>query len=137
MKKVVGGALFRNGKLLVVKRTNSRKFWPGIWEIPGGKVEGSETDVEALQREFLEETHLKINVIRKFYTFRYIYVDEPAEENDYIVKSDNFEVKIDPEEHTEHRWVTKGEFKNLETSPDMRKSIEKAFGMVAQPGRNF
>ncbi len=131
LKRIVGGALFQKGKLLVVKRTK-RVLWPNLWEIPGGRVEGNESDEEALIREFEEETGLEITIIKKYNEFYYKYADKDSVESDFIIQADSFAVKIDPNEHTEYRWVTEEQLKNLEISPDMRKSIEKAFGMVAQ-----
>jgi len=37
------GALFNNEKLLVVKRSETKKFLPGYWELPGGKLEFGES----------------------------------------------------------------------------------------------
>lgn len=130
MKQVVGGALFRKDELLVVKRTPDRILGPNVWEIPGGKVEPGENNEEALEREFMEETKIKIRVIKKYHTFHYKYDEKDAEENDFIVEAENFNVTIDPKEHTEFRWVTKGQLSNLNISPDMRKSIEKAFDLI-------
>ncbi len=127
LKRIVGGALFRDGKLLMVKRTKDRILWPNLWEIPGGKVEGNESDEEALIREFVEETRLEIKIIKKYNGFYYKYDGKDAIESDFIIEADTFDVKIDPNEHTEYRWITKDELKSLEISPDMRKSIEKAF----------
>ncbi|MBS3053011.1 MAG: NUDIX domain-containing protein [Candidatus Aenigmarchaeota archaeon] len=125
--RIVGGALFQKGKLLVVKRTKERVLWPNLWEIPGGRVEGNESDEEALVREFLEETELQIRIIKKYNEFYYKYAGKDSVESDFIIQADSFAVKIDPNEHTEYRWITKDELRSLEISPDMRKSIEKAF----------
>lgn len=127
MKHVVGGALFNDGRLLVVKRTEDRPVWPGLWEISGGKLEPNENDEQAIKREFQEETNLKIKVVKKYFSFEYDYAGNKAIENDYIVESDNLEIKIDPNEHTEYRWVTRPEVKALKMSPGMRRSVEKVF----------
>jgi 8-oxo-dGTP diphosphatase len=127
MMRVVGGALFHNGKLLLVKRTKERAFWPDMWEIPGGRVEKGETDEEALVREFQEETNLDIEVVKRYHEFGYKYTDKDAVENDFIVKAENFQVVIDPKEHTEFKWVARDELDKFKMSPDMKISIEKAF----------
>ena len=38
--------------------------WSGLWGIPGGKIKAGETSEEALHREILEETALKLQDIR-------------------------------------------------------------------------
>lgn len=52
------GALVREpgGRVLLVQSTK----WRGAWGVPGGKVEWGETLTEALHREFLEETGLRL-----------------------------------------------------------------------------
>ncbi len=125
--RMVGGALFHNGKLLVVKRTPERVFWPNLWEVPGGKVESGETDEDAIGREFLEETGINVIRIRHYHQFEYSYAGKEAVEHDFIVFADNYKVTIDPKEHTEFRWVSREELKSLEISSDMRISLEKSF----------
>ena len=44
---------------LITKRSNT-KFLPGLWEVPGGKIEKNETPLEAIIREVKEETNLNI-----------------------------------------------------------------------------
>jgi 8-oxo-dGTP diphosphatase len=132
MMRIVGGALFHNGKLLIAKRTDERKFWPGLWEILGGRVEKGESDEEALKREFYEESKIKVKVLKQYHEFRYIYIDDDAVENDFIVSADNFHVVIDPKEHTEFRWISENELDDFEMSPDMRESVQKAFKVKAK-----
>ena len=40
----------KDGKYLIAKRKSDQALG-GLWEYPGGKVEGDETDVEALERD--------------------------------------------------------------------------------------
>ncbi|MFD9894990.1 (deoxy)nucleoside triphosphate pyrophosphohydrolase [Amycolatopsis sp. NPDC059027] len=58
---IVGAALVRAGKLLAQQRA-----WPerhaGQWELPGGRVEPGESDVDALARECLEELDVAVSV---------------------------------------------------------------------------
>lgn len=56
----VKGVLFRirNGAREVLLLRNDRCEW----ELPGGRIEGSESDAECLSREFLEETSLFVDV---------------------------------------------------------------------------
>ena len=80
MIRTVGGALFKDSRLLIMKRVSSRKVWPGLWEIPGGRLEKGETDEEALVREFLEETGIKIKVLRKYHAVSYAYEENMAQQ---------------------------------------------------------
>ncbi|MDL2718102.1 MAG: NUDIX domain-containing protein [Acidobacteriota bacterium] len=51
---VVAGVFVRAGRLLMSRRP-AGGAWPGLWELPGGKVEDGETPEEALAREWKEE----------------------------------------------------------------------------------
>ena len=54
------GAVVKDGqgRLLLIKR--GHEPGAGLWSLPGGRIEPGETDAEALVREMLEETGLKI-----------------------------------------------------------------------------
>lgn len=49
-----------DGQVLLVRTTK----WRGLWGVPGGKVDWGETLVEAVEREFREETGLRLHDVR-------------------------------------------------------------------------
>ncbi|HEY3677290.1 MAG TPA: NUDIX hydrolase [Bradyrhizobium sp.] len=57
----VSAAIFRNGKVLLVRRAKSPAN--GFYSLPGGRVEFGETLHTALHREVDEETGLKIEIV--------------------------------------------------------------------------
>ena len=57
----VSAAIFRNGKVLVVRR--ARKPALNLYTLPGGAVEVGETLLEAVTREVREETSLSIEPV--------------------------------------------------------------------------
>lgn len=57
----VSAAIFRNGKVLVVRR--ARKPALNLYTLPGGAVEAGETLVQAAIREVREETSLSIEPV--------------------------------------------------------------------------
>jgi len=57
----VSAAIFRNGKVLVVRR--ARKPALNLYTLPGGVVEAGETLIDAVVREVREETSLLIEPI--------------------------------------------------------------------------
>ena len=59
--KVGVGLCFKDGRLLVSKRA-PEGLLGGLWEFPGGKRERGETYERTVEREFLEEVGLKVDV---------------------------------------------------------------------------
>jgi 8-oxo-dGTP diphosphatase len=57
----VSGAIFRDGKILLVRRARSPA--KGFYSLPGGRVEFGESLHTALHREVDEETGLKIEIL--------------------------------------------------------------------------
>ncbi|MGH6866912.1 MAG: NUDIX hydrolase [Methyloceanibacter sp.] len=58
MKRIEGVSivLFKDRAVLLVKR--GRPPFAGLWSLPGGKIEGTESAREAVRRELKEETGL-------------------------------------------------------------------------------
>ena len=50
MKTIVAALIEKDGKYLIAKRKSDQALG-GLWEYPGGKVEGDETEAEALERD--------------------------------------------------------------------------------------
>ena len=78
--RCVAGALLSDGKVLLVKRSPHRQFYPNVWDLFGGHVEGEESSEDALCREALEELHVEIESPRLLDT-----VHDPVEPADIIV----------------------------------------------------
>lgn len=61
IRVVVGLCLDDKGRVLMAKR-GPEQLRPDAWELPGGKIEGSETAENALRREWREELGLLVEV---------------------------------------------------------------------------
>ncbi len=57
----------RQGRMLVVKRSNTDPLYSGKWDLPGGRVEAGETVETALGRETMEEVGLHLVDPRLFF----------------------------------------------------------------------
>ena len=107
---VVAAVIKKNNLFLVANRSFEAKS-PGIWEFPGGKVEGKETFVSALIREIEEELSLKIqvgekitsidlNTSDKYISVHYFYA--------FIVLG-----HINLNVHSEFKWVARDQLSGL------------------------
>lgn len=114
-KRYAGVMVKWNDKILMCKR-NSEGSFPGMWSIPGGKMEEGESSQQSARREFFEETAVNIDNKdlkfigllprhtrdgKKVKGLMYVYqldVDSPIEPD--------FAAAKDGEEHTEWDYFT-------------------------------
>lgn len=119
--QLVGALIFRNGRLLIVRRSLRCRILPGYWDTPGGHVEPGETLTEALHREVQEETGLSIRIDGPSRTTRYELPDGRAEEHDFLCEIDGpSEIVLDPSEHTSFEWITPEGVEREPATPEMR-----------------
>ncbi len=52
----------RDGRVLMLRRRQDDRSYPGMWCLPGGRVDPGESPVEAVEREVFEETGLRVRV---------------------------------------------------------------------------
>jgi 8-oxo-dGTP diphosphatase len=119
---IVGVVKFRN-KILIFKRKESKRFFPGLWEFPGGFIKERETAEEAVLREVEEETGLKGRIIRAGKSFetkgegkRWIVIP-------FLISVKAKKVKIS-REHSEYRWIKPDEIDNFETVVDAKRDLK-------------
>ncbi|MFT4734489.1 MAG: 8-oxo-dGTP diphosphatase [Algoriphagus sp.] len=114
----VCGCLLHDSKLLMLKHDGiGEKGY--FWNVPGGEPEGQESLVEALKREFLEETGLKVAVGELLCLNEYIESPLHAVEYYFEVRKEGGHEALghDPENVTvlsKLDWFTKEEFSNLD-----------------------
>ena len=66
MKKLyvgMGAAIEKDGKFLILKRSESKDFAPSAWEVITGRLEEEESPRDGILREILEETGLKAEIV--------------------------------------------------------------------------
>ncbi len=114
-QKVAVHGLIKDGdKYLVLHRSPENDFMSDYWDTPGGSVEHGENPIEALKREFLEESGLKVKVGKPL--FVYSYLSNPQRHQFQILFECELlegEVKLNPTEHDKFLWVTLDEMGSL------------------------
>ncbi|NOZ81812.1 MAG: NUDIX domain-containing protein [Candidatus Micrarchaeota archaeon] len=116
----VAALIVNNGKVLVGKRKSL--FGKGTWAPPGGRLEYGEDPVEAVKREVMEETGLKVSKCEFLGVTNDIY-----KKNEFYPKNEHFitlwfsarvtstKAKVmEPEKHEEWKWIEFAEIKNIE-----------------------
>jgi ADP-ribose pyrophosphatase YjhB (NUDIX family) len=126
----VSGAIFRNGKALLVRRAR----WPGkgLYSLPGGRVEFGESLHTALHREVDEETGLRIE-IAGLAGWREL-LPGPSSGGHYLIMSfaarwTAGEVALN-DEHDDFRWLDPNRIGELEVTGGLAEVIETARRLI-------
>ena len=128
---LVGGIVVKDNKILILKRLETKKVFPGYWDLPGGKIDLGESPESAVVRETKEETGLDVEIIRPYNTWTFIFeynnTKEYCVQIDFIVKAKNIEnIKLSDSEHSEYAWVDENSTPE-KISNETRSTIAKAF----------
>jgi len=109
------------GRILVMKRRE-----PKIWEFPGGGIEWGETPEEAVKREVLEETGLKIKGIKLLCTSSKVYKKgKMTKHSVYIVFEGKEEGKVKfGVEHSIAMWADLKRIEKLELGLNVEPIVE-------------
>lgn len=123
-------------KVFLSKRADTKKFLPGIYELPGGHINFGEDIVAGLKREILEEFGMRILVEDPFYVFT--YMNEVKESHSieviyFAIFGDPIEnIRFDPEDHSQFVWISEDEITKIishgkkEDDPEIQ-AIQKGF----------
>jgi len=121
MIHVAAAIIIKNNQVLLAKRP-SNKHQGGKWEFPGGKLDGSETPLQALIRECREEIAIEVDLTtcQLFDTVEFDYGDKQVALHFYSVSV--FSGKPEGQEGQEVRWFDLSEITLLEF-PEANKGI--------------
>ena len=130
----VSAAIFRNGKVLVVRR--ARKPALNLYTLPGGAVEAGETLVEAAIREVREETSLSIEPVALDGHREVIAGDDAAKvERHFVILC--FASRwlagkpVLSDELDDSRWVDPSELGNYRTTDGLAEIVTTAVTLLA------
>lgn len=104
-------------KLFLPRRAATKKFYPDVFELPGGHVDWGETFTDALIREVKEEFCMAIKVGDPYYVFTY---DNPIKGSHSveIVYFATFSealsgIKLDAADHSQFKWLAEAELPQI------------------------
>lgn len=126
--RVVAAVIEREGRYLITQR-NAGAVLPLLWEFPGGRVEPSETEAEALHREVQLRIGVDIEVGEKL-------GDHIHEYAAYDVHMMMFKCTLPegakpyPATVNDLRWVTSREFLDYDFPPADEKTMSKLLGLM-------
>jgi len=127
----VSAAIFRDGKILLVRRARSPA--KGFYSLPGGRVEFGETLHAALHREVGEETALKIEIV-DLAAWREV-VPGSTGGGHYLIMSFAVrwiggEVMLN-DEHDDYKWLAPDASTELKVTGGLQEVIRSARRLLA------
>ncbi len=124
----VHGVIASRGRMLILKRAPMMTYRPGSWDLPGGHLTLGESFEDCLLREVKEETGLDVAI--DYSAGLHSMLSEPYLQAIYACRLTVFQnLKLRPDEHVEHRWVTPAELASLELIPYLAAIVKR--GMLS------
>lgn len=125
---LVKGWVEKDGKFLLAKRAATELHMPGVWSLPGGKIDKGNEKVQphivekTLKREIKEEVGIDIeDEVGLVYTSSFTRVDSAHVVNlTFLCRYKAGEAKA-LEETAEVRWFSLDELQNFAEAPDFLK----------------
>ena len=121
-------------EVLIAKRNNEREIYPGKWECGGGQVREGENFEEAIKRQMKEELGI---IVEKISPFCIYDIDMPKLDkkkipgicficffNEYV---NGKEPEIDASEHTEWKWQSVNNLKDVDFIPILVNDIRRGW----------
>jgi 8-oxo-dGTP diphosphatase len=100
-------------KVFLPKRADTKKFLPGLYELPGGHIDFGEETVDGLKREIKEELGMTVAVGNVIDAFTYLNTVKGSHTIELIYFAKFIEpieqITIQPEDHSRYEWFTEEE----------------------------
>lgn len=134
----VAGICFRETEtdieVLIAKRKEDRKLFPGKWECGGGQVYAGENYEEAIKRQLEDELGVLIKKAIVFGTYEIITPDLEQKKipgikfvcffDEYVNKQGP---QINPKEFTEWKWQSINNLSGIDFIPGMQEEVRTAW----------
>lgn len=126
-------------KVFLPKRALTKKFLPGIYELPGGHIDFGEDMAAGLKREIHEEFEMDIHVGDPFYVFTYTNEVKGSHSIEIIYFATFVsvldDIPLNFEDHSEYQWFAEHELDKvagngkLEDDPEIQ-AMKKGFELL-------
>jgi 8-oxo-dGTP diphosphatase len=133
-------------QIFLAQRALSKKFLPGVYEIPGGHIDFGENIVDGLKREIREEFEVDVRIGDVFYAFDYANPVKGSHTIEVIyfatLTGSPSDIVLHPEDHASYKWITEDEIEDIYTAtkgnddPEML-AVRKAFALLRGESLNL
>lgn len=115
-----------DGEILLLQRRDN-KLQGDTWGVPAGKIDEGELPVQAMIREAVEETNLKLLPTQISYITK-VYVSYPEYDFVYymyhVVLTKKHDVVLNMGEHSDFAWVKPDDALNMDLIQDLDVAIK-------------
>jgi len=126
--RVVAAVIEHGGRYLITQR-NANAVLPLLWEFPGGRIEGDESESHALLREVKGRIGVEVVVGAKLGEHVHDYTTYRVQLTMYSCQLPA-EARPYPATVADLRWVTSREFLDYEFPPADERTKSKLLGLV-------
>ena len=128
MRKVVVGIICRKNKqkedeYLLVSSIQQFEEFSGYYYVPGGHLEGQETETDCLKREIKEEVNLEVTALKKIAQTKSDIKGEII--NWYECKVSSYDFQLNKKELSNAGFFSQKEMKKLNIWPATKSFFEK------------
>jgi 8-oxo-dGTP diphosphatase len=126
-------------KVFLPKRAETKKFLPGVYELPGGHIDFGEDMIAGLTREVMEEFGMRIAVGDPFAVFTYTNMIKGSHSIEVVYfarfEDDIAQLRLDPEDHSEFGWFAEADIPHVmtvnkrEDDPEI-KAMQRGFALL-------
>ena len=131
----VSGICFNVNKVLLLKRTYSRRLYPEHWECGGGQIHENENFEEAVVRQLREEAGIIIKPLRIVGMYEIqLSVKQKIPGIIFACKFEGYVKGKQPKisnEHSEWRWQELDKLYEVDLIPGLKQDIKKAYKLIA------
>lgn len=103
-------------KVFLPRRADTKKFLPGLFELPGGHIDFGEDITAGLKREIKEELNMTVTLGDPFAVFTYQNLVKGSHSIEVVYFAQFIEaienITLHPEDHSEYRWFSEEDVKN-------------------------
>lgn len=124
---VKGVVTDEQGRALLLKRTADTAVDPGLWDLPGGKLDPGELFDDAFRREVREETGLDVEIVGVAGARDWVI---PSRRVVYLIlraSADSDDVCLS-DEHVAFAWVRAEDLSDYAIAPQFLPLLEGAVG---------
>ena len=136
--RVSAGALVDGDRVLLGHRSPTRRWYPDVWDLPGGHLEPGETSRDALDRELREELGVTVRSAHPLQEVRIVddVLDQVVVLDVWVVTDwSGTPVNRLPEEHDALAWFTVDDLPTARLAhPELAVVVRDAVGSGSARG---